>query len=139
MSSFELFRGFIKPIDHGQPVPVPLDVLEAHKNFQASRKMKLILRNNAITELPIKIGDSFQVYIHGNHGKRGKWLSPRTLMEYDTKSRTVTVPGARNKLLTAAVEDVRIVMNDDSSSQLVTEAIDKLDESIEDAMTLSSD
>ena len=137
VSSFELCRGFTKPLEHGHPIPVPLDIQEAHKTLQARRKLNLILRHNAVSESPIKVGDSVEIYVPGSHGKKGKWLSPRPVISYDLKSRTVTVPGQRNKLLTAAVEDVRVVIETDDLSQLVSEAIDKLDQSIEDSMTLT--
>ena len=57
-------------------------------------------------------------------------------MAYDLKSRTVTVPGQSYKVLTTVVEDVRVIVDSDNLSQLITEAIDKLDESIEDSLTL---
>ena len=107
-----------------------MDVFESHKKLQAQRKLNIILRSNAISDSPIQVGDSVQLYIPGSHGKKGKLLLPRPVTSYDLKSRNVTVPGSNNRLLTAGIEDVRISTEDDDLGQLLTEAIDNLDECI---------
>lgn len=73
------------------------------------------------------------MFIREGKEKGGKWTSPRNVLSVDRNSGTVTLCGAKNRNIVAAVEDTRIAVFEDEFAEAVVESIDKLDEEILDA------
>lgn len=92
--------------------------------------MELILRSKATIDAPISVGDHVKVFLKLGHEKRGRWLSPRPVLSYDHQARTVTVPGSKERTMSAAVEDVRPGIVENTFAKSVRESIDTLDENI---------
>ena len=63
-SSYELAKGFTKPVEIGTlPKLVPEDLVKARDTLLAKRKLNLILRSKSTTDTPIHVGDEVQVFI----------------------------------------------------------------------------
>lgn len=106
MSSFEIAKGFTKPlIDHTAPVVVAHDLITALETLIAKKELNLIMRTKATVDPVINPGDLVQVYILHGHEKRGKWSSPRAVNSVDSDSGIFTVPGSRVHKINAAIED----------------------------------
>eukprot|EP00171_Calliarthron_tuberculosum_P001315 IDg1315t1 len=135
MSANELAKGYTRPILTGQvPEIVPNELLEANSKLQAKRKLTLILRSKSTSSPPISIGDTVQVYIKRENEKRGKWSSPKPVLEYDKISHTVSVPGNNGRKIRAAVEDTRVAIQDNALAVAVQEAIDTLNFTLDNSI-----
>lgn len=87
-----------------------------------------------MNEPKILVGDWVQVFIKRDKEKRGRWLLPRIVLTYDRSVRTITVPGSNGKTISAAIEDTRPALADDSLAALVQEGIDRLDTELSDSL-----
>ncbi len=138
-SAFECAKGYTRPICSGKmPVAIPQEVLDAQKERIAKRKLNLILRSKAVQDITLEIGDIVQVFLKQSGEKRGKWSDPKTVIDFNSKSGIVTVPGSRGQSMKVAVEDVRYAL----SSQLADEirrASDDLDALIDNALAVGPD
>ncbi len=135
VSSFEMAKGFTKPIsEFNEPIPIPEELISAHEELKAKRKLNLILRSHNFKLPPIKIGDMVQIYAKDGNAKYGKWLSARPVISIDTQAGSVTVPGSSGKTITAAFEDTRHAIIDDNLASIISESIDKIDDSIDDLL-----
>lgn len=132
MPSFELAKGYTKPVDK-KPDELPNDIIQAYNNIQSRRKLALILRSKAVKEIPLSIGDSIEVYRKIDKQKRGSWI-PKTIMKLDHQSRTIVVPGKKGKTITVSIEDVRLPIEDHEFSRIVSDGLDKMDGDIEEIM-----
>ena len=103
-------RSFTKLLNNKLPIEIPSCLLEAHFDLIAKRKLNLILKSKAPQVPPIKVADLIQVYIKLRDDKRGKWTSPRVVLNVHNQTGTVTVPGSNGKVLNAAYEDIRICL-----------------------------
>ena len=127
-SSHELAKGFTRPIECGNLSKIiPPDLIRAREVLKAKRKLNLILKSKSTEEIPVKVGDIVQVYIKLQNEKRGKWSSPKPVLCYDHKSRTVTVPGQNGRKINAALEDVRNAISENELATKYQEPIDALD------------
>ena len=90
----------------------------------------MILRSNSVQPSPVKPGDLVQVFYKLEKEKRGKWLSPRTVLEIDQNAGIVKVPGSMGRTISAALEDVRIAHEPDDIVKHIFESIDQMDELI---------
>jgi len=134
-SAFELAKGFSKPIvHHSCPSVLPDDVVRARDVLLAKRKLTLIMRPKSTSEPTIHVGDLVQVFHKLEKEKRGKWLSPRTVLSIDREAGIVSVPGADGRKICAAVEDVRAAIVDDEFAQMVQETRDSLDVALEECL-----
>lgn len=81
MSAFELAKRFTKPVN-SKPAElcVPINVIDAREQLQARRKLALIMRSKALTEVPVAIGDSVEIFQKKEKEKRGKWSQPKTVL-----------------------------------------------------------
>jgi len=132
MSANEMAKGYTRPLYNGKaPVFVPIEIMEAHQNLKAKRKLTMILRSKACTDERFSPGQLVQVFIKQGKEKRGKWSSDKPVLSYDDESRSVTVPGASGRKIVAAVEDVRPAIEKDSFAIAVQESIDELENSVE--------
>lgn len=139
MSSFELAKGYTKPIDDSFfPQGVSEDIVAAHEELVAKRKLTLLLRSKATQNPLIKSGDLVQVYYKDRSERRGKWSSPRTVLSFDPVSGIVSIPGSNGSPIHAAVEDVRHAVTEDELAVHVTESIDQINSEIDAAITDSS-
>lgn len=126
MSAYELSHVFVKPLMN-QPINIPDDILKAKQALEAKGKLAPILRSKSPKCPSVKTGDTIQMFIKHLKDKGGKWTSPRTLLNIDHESSTITVPGTNRKVIKAALEDSRIAIDDNSYRKLVCDANDKLD------------
>ena len=134
-SANELAKGYTRPIQSGEyPATVPEEIVNAHDQLLAKRKLTRILRSKACTESAIQTGDLVQIYIKEQHAKRGNWSSPKVVLSIDKPSGTITVPGRKGRTVKAAVEDVRLAVTEDKFAQKVQESIDTLDRSIDECI-----
>ena len=138
-SSYELAHGYTRPLLSSAPTLLPPDIVKAHKDPIAKRKLNLILRSHAIKENRINTGDLVQVFVKKENVKRGSWSQPRPVLQYDHNSRTVTVAGKGGKYLEVEIEDVRHALAPHALTQILQEAMDVCDESVTDAITTVSD
>lgn len=135
ISSFELCRGFSKPVlPMSSPVEIPDDIRNAHDELIAKRKLNLILRSKSSTKPELSVGDNVQIYVKNQPHKRGRWLSHRPVLSIDLDAETVTVPGSHGHTIKAAFEDTRIVNIDDDLVKSIIESIDEIDDRIESSI-----
>ena len=115
---------------------VPPELIDAHKVLKAKRKLNLILRSKAVKLPSISVGDLVDVYVKLIHQKRGNWIGPKKLLYIDADFQSIKYPGKRGDTSTAALEDVRVsVENGSLSKQLQVENYDLdalVDETIDD-------
>lgn len=130
LSSFELAKGYSKPIE-GIVHHVSDDVVNAYQDIQARRKLSRILKSKSNQEPNLKIGDMVQLFQRGKNGKRGEWSSPKKIIKIDQDGRNVFVPGKLGKTVCAAFEDVRLAIEENEFSKIVSDALDALDNEIE--------
>lgn len=133
-SSQELAKGYTRPISNTLPVPVPHEILEAHNELIAKRKLNKILRSKAITDKRIKECDFVQLYIKKGLEKRGTWTPAKPVLKYDSHSGTVTVAGEHGKRVEAAIEDVCHSTIANSLSHEIQSAIDHCSRSLVSAI-----
>ncbi len=134
-SSYELVKGFTRPIEAGKfPNIFPEDLLKARETISAKRKLKLIPRSKSTTNLPINVGDLVQVFIKLQHENRGKWSSPKPVLSYDKSSGIVTVPGQNGRKIRTSVQDVRFAVTNDELAIQYQEAMDALDLALNDSV-----
>lgn len=65
------------------------------------------------------------VFIKYRKSKRVKWTSPRQVMNIDTESGSVTVPGRSSKTVCSAVKDVRTLRDANELSNPIKDSIDE--------------
>ncbi len=128
-----------RPICSGKsPVIVPEEVLDAQKELTAKRKLNLILRSKSVQTPKIEVGDVVQVFIKNTGEKRGKWSSPKTVIDFNPKSGIVTLPGNGDRVLKVAAEDVRYALSSPFANDILR-AKDDLDLLIDDALASEED
>lgn len=133
ISAFEAAKGYSRPINPDvPPAPVDAEMLEAHANLVARRKLTKILRSHSLEENEFRTGDLVQIFMKRGHEKRGRWLSPRQVIAIDTDVVMVTVPGAASHTVNVALEDVRAAHVTNDITSMIQESIDQLDDQIED-------
>ncbi len=131
-SSHELAKGYTRPVLHGKtPMRVPEEIISAHEQLLAKRKLTLIMRFKSTKDSIVRPGDMIQVDVKKDSAKRGKWLSPRPVLHYHPESFTVTIPGERGRTMKAAIEDIRPAFSDNALTSLVQESIDFLENDLE--------
>lgn len=80
VSSFEIAKGFTKPIDSTSSRSlVCLDIVDAHEQIISKRRLNMIIRSNTVSPPAVKPGDMVQVFYKLDNQKRGKCLSPRNV------------------------------------------------------------
>lgn len=131
MSANELAKGYTRPLICSQlPVSVPQEIVTAHQNLVARRKLCLILKSKATNDEPVRPGDLVEIYIKLKNGKRGEWTAPRPVLSYDRSTNTVSVPGANGKTVRAAIEDVRPALRNDALAQQIQVSIDEIQDEL---------
>ena len=128
---------FTKPVSKSAsilPIDPDPDLVEAQLQLEAKRKMTRILHTKAISEVQVAVGDLVEVFVKREKEKRGKWLTPRSVLSIDRASGSLTVPGAHGRTMTAAFEDVGIALDEDSFASMVQESIDTIDREITEAL-----
>ena len=138
MSAFEIAKGFSRPICNQSIKPVDNELIEAHDNLCAKRKMNKILRSHSYDRNVIRTGDLVQVYIKNEKQKRGSWSSPRQVLAIDHDGGFVVVPGRGSRKISAAFEDTRIAPGCDQLSVIIQSAVDELDESVDDIVSIAT-
>lgn len=102
------------------------------KSLWQKGKLNILLRSKPIRELPISVGDKVQIYVREEKQKRGTWSPSVPVINYDYKSRTITVPGAIGKTRKATIDDVRVAFVDNPLAEEVQKALDTIDIGIEE-------
>lgn len=133
MSAYEMAHGFTRPLN-GSVQKIGDDIIDAQNTLEAKRKLTKILRTKSTHDTIISAGDLVEIFIKIGKQKRGKWSSPRTVLNFDPESWTVTVPSSNGRTMKAAVEDVRLAVSEESFASLVREGNDRLDNSIEEML-----
>lgn len=132
-SAHELAKGYTRPVINGSvPSCVPSEILDAHANLLAKRKLTLILRSKATAYEDFSPGSVVQVFIKTGKEKRGKWSGNKVVLAFDRASMIVAVPGANGKKINAAVGDVRAALPKSCFSTVVQDSIDVLDRGLEE-------
>lgn len=72
---------------------IPDDVIDAQLSLNARRKLSLILKSKAITEVPINTGDTVEIYSKKDFDKRGQWPVTKKILKVDQNARIITVAG----------------------------------------------
>lgn len=135
ISAYEAAKGYTRPIHpYVSPVPVDRELLEAHSNLVARRKLTRILRLHSLTDQNFRLGDLVQVYQKQGHQKRGKLLSPRQAIDIDKDAWILSVPGSAGRKITVAFEDARAAHVQFDITSMIQESIDRLDEEIDDIL-----
>ena len=139
VSSYELAKGYTLPlVEDRVMLQVPPDLIEAHNVLKAKRKLNLILKSKAVKLPPISVGDLVDVYVKLSHQKRGKWIGPKKVLSCNVDAHSITYPGKRGKISTAALEDVRVAIENGSLAKQLQVANDELsalvDENVDEAM-----
>lgn len=130
MSAYELAHGFSKPLLN-QPTILPQNLYDAHDELEPKRKLTRTLRSKPPQTRAVGPGDMVEVFIELPNQKRGSWSSPRTVLDVDISSDTVSVSGSKGHSVKAALEDVRIAISDDNVAQILCEANDSLDRGLD--------
>lgn len=112
------------------PQKVHPEVKEESDNFATKKILNAILRSKVTKDSIVKQGDLVQVFCKLQNAKRSKGLTPRNVTSVDKDTGAITVPGARGKPISAAIEDVRIAVSDDELCQTVLESVDEFQEPI---------
>lgn len=84
VSAYEMAKGYTRPFE-GSPISLPQEMLDAHLNMQARRKLSMIMRSKATKEIPLSIGEMVEVYQKGMNGKRGHWSVPKENSKYQSR------------------------------------------------------
>ena len=113
------------------PKTIPQDILKARDTLLAKRKLNLILRSESIEDPLVKIGDLVQVFTKLQKEKRGSWMKAKPVLRYDKSSGIVKVPGKNGRKINTSVEDVRFAIPEDELAVKYQEAIDVLDNSLD--------
>lgn len=87
-SSFEMAKGYTKPIGSNYAQDVPTDVVNAHNQLQEKRKLALIVKSKDIYELPVGVGNKVESYIKTRIIKKDNWSTPKTLLAVHKPART---------------------------------------------------
>lgn len=124
-------KGFTRPISNN-PAIVPEELLEAQITLSAKRKLVRILSLKSPTDISVSPGDLVEIYIKQDKQKRGKWLSPRVILDFDPSTSSVTVPGSNGRTIRAAIEDVRHALSDVLFASIVRKANDEIDADIQE-------
>lgn len=134
MSIYELSHGFTKLILTNMTA-VTDDIFDARHTLEVKRKLARILRSKSPKILPINAGGLVEIYIKRSHAKRGSWTAPSTVVNVDYHSGVVNIPGSNGKIVKAAFEDVRPVIDDDSFAKLLRDANDELYDNLHALLT----
>lgn len=68
--------------------------------------MTLILRSRTTTDANITTDDLFMVFIHRDGEKRGKWISPRTVLSVDQSSWIDSLISSDGRTMNAELEKI---------------------------------
>lgn len=128
---FELAKTLTKPVN-SKPVDIVIlaEVLEAHGQHQARRRLALKLRSKAVTENLMSIGDFIKIFQKRDDIKRGKCSGPKIVLSINPTARSIMVPGLNGPTITAAYKDAWPSLSSLSFAQLIQEAIDSIHESL---------
>lgn len=139
LSAYEADKGYTRPVNPEiPPVPVDEELLEAHANLIARRKLMRILRSHSLSTQDFRVGDLAQIFSKRGKEKRGRWLSPRQVISINTESGMLSVPGAAGHQINVAFEYARAAQMTRDIKEMVQQAIDQFDENI-DNLLMSAD
>lgn len=85
------------------------------------------MRSRSTKNIFISVGDIVEIFVKHDNEKRGKWLSPRTMLSFDPASCTGTDTAGNGKTMCAAIEDVRPAIVENSFASVITKANDELE------------
>ena len=105
-----------------------------NEQLLSKRKLTLILRSEAVTDNPVRLGGLVKVYIKLQHEKRGHWSGFKPSQAYDHSSRTVSVPSANGRQIKAAIEDIHPSLPENELALAIQESLDALLSSLDSAI-----
>lgn len=85
-------------------VLVDKELLIAHKELMARRKLTRILCSHSLKHSDFELGDSVQVNVRHNIVKRSKWISPRKVILICIDAERLTVLGHSGKPSTQSLK-----------------------------------
>ena len=132
MSSFEQAKGFTKPLNGNSISSIPEEITDAQQKLAAKRKLALILKSKSTVEQHVNVGDMIEVYKSTGMDKKGIWSRPKIVLSIDHEARSVVVPGKAGKRATVSIKDIRMALPEDSFAGTIQDALDKIDNVIED-------
>lgn len=128
-------KGFTRPVLSKAEIRcIPDDVLDAHVDLTAKRKLNRNLRSHTHESDFVKVGDLVQVSLKTDNARWGYWSSPRAVLAIDLKGGLITVPGRGMPAMSAAFEDTCVVPHGFDHSSIVQSAIDDLDGHMEEML-----
>lgn len=95
--------------------------------------------SKTIVDPIIKSGDLFQVFVQNRQEKRGKWLSPLDVKNFDRSSGTVTITGSNVQKIISGLEYTRVSIIDGDLVSHIMKSIGKVDANIEDSINQNDD
>lgn len=87
------------------------------------RKLTRILRSHTLQPSQFRVGDLVQVFVKRGHQKRGKWLSPRQIINIDIEAGMLSVPGSAGHTINVALENARAAHLSSEITLMIQDAI----------------
>lgn len=136
MSAQELAKGYTRPVTPDTPtINIPNEIRQAQEKLQARRKLNLILNSKSTSDIPTSVGDQVEVFVKQGHEKRGRWLSPRPVLDFDGDTGSVTLPGKNGRTMSAALEDIRLAIEHSPLASAIQESMDTMDNELFHALS----
>lgn len=95
--------------------------------LEATRKLTKILRSKATSDINVIQGDLVQVFQKLEKEERGNWLLTLFFLSIDPSTISVTVPGSAGGTITAAIEDIKHTITEESFAGTAGEENESLD------------
>lgn len=121
VAAFEMEKCFTRPLPNNV-VHTSSVIIEAPKNLNAKRKLKLILSSKAPKDINLSYGDLVEVYVKNDKEKRGKWPSLKTFLGYALSTVTFTLPASKDRVMRAAMEYIRHAIHAGSFASMIRQA-----------------
>lgn len=113
LSDFEMATKFTR-LFNGPPCHLYSELVDVYQTLAAKRSLARIICSKTSFDPPIYPGDLVEFfYIKRDHGKRGKWSLPRTVLTFNPFSWTITVKSGNERTMDAAIEEVRPALSYD--------------------------
>lgn len=101
--------------------------------------MTKILRSRSLSANDFRAGDLVQVYVKQGKERRGKWWSPRQVININNDDRMLSVPGTAGLQIVVAFEDARAAHVQSEITYMITDSTDNLDYRIENILSTSTE
>ena len=110
------------------------ELIEVHNLQKEKRKVNLILRSIDAAFPSVSFRNHVEIYVKLSHQKRSKWIGSKKILSLDLDSQSVTYPGERGKMCTAALEDIRVFIESKYLAKHPQNNNDQLDALLDDGI-----